>query len=51
MISESGIATREDAETVRRSGARGVLVGESFIKAKDIANLVAQMASVGRIGG
>ncbi|HXC63988.1 MAG TPA: indole-3-glycerol phosphate synthase TrpC [bacterium] len=51
VISESGIATREDAETVRRCGARGILVGESLIKAKDIVNLVQQFASVGRVGG
>ena len=51
MVSESGILTREDAETVRKAGARGILVGEALIKAKDTQQLASQMAAVGRIGG
>jgi indole-3-glycerol phosphate synthase len=51
LVSESGIATREDAETVRKAGARGILVGESLIKAKDTALLATQLSAVGRLGG
>jgi indole-3-glycerol phosphate synthase len=51
MVSESGILTREDAETVRKCGARGILVGEALIKAKNTAQLTAQLSGVGRIGG
>jgi indole-3-glycerol phosphate synthase len=51
MVSESGIATREDAEAVRKAGARGILVGEALIKAKDTGQLAAQLSAVGRLGG
>lgn len=51
MVAESGILTREDAETVHKAGARGILVGEALIKAKDTGHLTAQLSGVGRIGG
>jgi indole-3-glycerol phosphate synthase len=48
-VSESGIAGREDAEAVWKMGAKGVLVGEALIKAKDLPGLAARIASVGKI--
>jgi indole-3-glycerol phosphate synthase len=48
FISESGIATQEDASFVWKAGAKGVLVGESLIKAKDTAELVREISSVGK---
>ncbi len=47
FVSESGILTREDAAFVYSKGARAVLVGEAFLKAKNPADLVREMASVG----
>jgi indole-3-glycerol phosphate synthase len=35
LISESGIATREDVQRVRDAGARGILVGETLMRADD----------------
>ena len=49
FVSESGINTVEDAREVWKAGAKGVLVGESLIKAKDIATLVREISSVGKI--
>jgi len=49
FVSESGINTREDAMVVWKAGAKGVLVGESLIKAKDIGALVREISSVGKI--
>ena len=49
FISESGIHTVEDAREVWKAGAKGVLVGESLIKAKDIGALVKEISSVGKI--
>ena len=49
-ISESGIATPADAEALWKMGARGVLVGEALIKAKDVAGLAARLSAVGKIG-
>ena len=50
VVSESGIATLEDVELLRRAGVRGILVGESLIKAKKPGELAHQFAQVGRIG-
>jgi indole-3-glycerol phosphate synthase len=36
IVSESGIATREDVQRVAQAGARAVLVGESLMTANDI---------------
>jgi indole-3-glycerol phosphate synthase len=49
FVSESGICTAEDAQVVWKAGAKGVLVGESLIKAKDTALLARQISSVGKI--
>ncbi len=35
IVSESGISTKEDAETVFRAGATAILVGESLVTAPD----------------
>jgi indole-3-glycerol phosphate synthase len=37
VVSESGIKTRRDVETVARTGARAILVGETLMRAGDIA--------------
>ena len=37
VVSESGIKTRQDVETVVRAGARAILVGETLMRAGDIA--------------
>jgi len=36
FISESGITTRKDAKRLKQAGLRGILVGESLVKAPDI---------------
>ena len=50
VVSESGIAEKADAAVVWRAGGRGILVGEALIKAKNTAELAAQLVSVGKIG-
>jgi indole-3-glycerol phosphate synthase len=50
VVSESGIFGVEDAVTVHKAGAKGILVGEGLIKAKKTGELAAQLAQVGRIG-
>ena len=47
VVSESGISTREDARLMRAAGADAILVGESLIRASDIAHQVRQLSSVG----
>lgn len=37
LVSESGIKTREDARKVRQWGANAILVGESLMRAEDVA--------------
>jgi len=37
VVSESGIKTRQDVQTVADAGARGILVGETLMRAGDIA--------------
>lgn len=43
LISESGIKTHEDVERVVRSGANGILVGESFMTGNNLENMFKQM--------
>ncbi len=43
FISESGIHTREDMERLEKIGVNGVLIGESLMRAKNIANKLAQL--------
>ena len=40
VVSESGIKTRRDVETVARAGARAILVGETLMRSDDIAGSV-----------
>jgi indole-3-glycerol phosphate synthase len=42
-VSESGIATREDVERVRRAGARMVLVGEALMRSEDPAAMIREL--------
>lgn len=42
LVSESGLATQEDIETVRDAGARAVLVGETFMRAERVDEAIAQ---------
>jgi indole-3-glycerol phosphate synthase len=43
VISESGIATREQAQTLFKAGVRGVLVGESLMRAEDPGALIKEL--------
>jgi indole-3-glycerol phosphate synthase len=43
VISESGIAVRDDVERVVRAGARGVLVGETLMRSDDPARTVREL--------
>lgn len=49
VVAESGIATHEDLADLARSGARAFLVGESLMRATDVA--AATRALLGRGGG
>ncbi|WP_068785266.1 indole-3-glycerol phosphate synthase TrpC [Paenibacillus phocaensis] len=40
LISESGIRTQEDVEYLRRTGARGVLIGETFMRRENVEEAV-----------
>ena len=48
FVSESGIHSKEDAIKVYEAGVKGILVGEALLKSKNRAELVAELASVGR---
>jgi indole-3-glycerol phosphate synthase len=41
FVTESGIRTAEDIQTVREMGSDGVLIGEAFMKSKDKAGMMA----------
>lgn len=43
LISESGIATREDVQRVRQAGARGILVGETLMRSGDPAATIREL--------
>jgi indole-3-glycerol phosphate synthase len=43
IISESGIAAREDVERVRHAGAHGVLVGEALMRSDDPVRMVREL--------
>ncbi|GJM80110.1 indole-3-glycerol phosphate synthase [Paenibacillus sp. HMSSN-139] len=40
LISESGIQTREDIERLQRTGAQGVLIGETFMRRENVGDAV-----------
>ncbi|MGM9926168.1 MAG: indole-3-glycerol phosphate synthase TrpC [Bacillus sp. (in: firmicutes)] len=44
LISESGIAVRDDVRTVQRAGANGILVGETLMKSDDIAKTLRELS-------
>ena len=43
IVSESGIATRDDAKRVAEAGVRAILVGESLMAAKDIGAKIREL--------
>lgn len=50
LIAESGVHSRADVARLAGAGADAVLVGESLVKAGDVAAAVAELASVPRLG-
>ncbi|OEH85923.1 hypothetical protein BHU72_03895 [Desulfuribacillus stibiiarsenatis] len=42
-ISESGIDSKQDSQTVRKYGANGILVGESLMRSNSIANKIKEL--------
>lgn len=45
-VSESGLHTAEDLNTVKKAGAKAVLIGESLVKQDDIEQAVSKLFSV-----
>ena len=45
LVSESGIASRDDAQRVRRAGASAILVGSAIVSASDAAAKVRELTS------
>jgi len=43
LVSESGIGHREDVERLQRAGVRGILVGETLMRATDIGRKVEEL--------
>jgi indole-3-glycerol phosphate synthase len=43
VVSESGVKTRQDVEKLARAGVRAVLVGETLMRADDIAAKIAEL--------
>lgn len=48
VISESGIRTRDDVRTLRRAGARGILVGETLMRSGDIPRAIEDLLGPAR---
>ena len=46
IVSESGIATRDDVQKLAEAGVRAILVGEALITSKDIAAKVKELIGV-----
>ncbi len=46
LISESGIKTTEDIHRLRKTGARGFLIGESLMKSEDIVKSVRELRDI-----
>ena len=51
VISESGIHDAADAKRLQAAGVRGALVGESLVRANDIARLTYELANPGKMNG
>ena len=51
VISESGIHDAADAKRLQAAGVRGALVGESLVRANDIARLTYELANPGMMNG
>ncbi len=49
VVSESGIKTREDVETLRSVGVDAILVGESLMREKDIGEKVKELLGKGTV--
>lgn len=43
LVSESGVRSREDVQRLTKAGARALLIGETFMRAPDIAAKIAQL--------
>jgi indole-3-glycerol phosphate synthase len=48
IVSESGIHTAEDVHGLRVAGARGILVGESLMRAEDVEHAARTLLSAVR---
>jgi len=46
VIAESGIKTKADVKLLKQAGINGVLIGETFMKAKDKAEIISDFKSV-----
>lgn len=51
VISESGISSKDDMVYLQQSGAHGVLIGEYFMRQKDISLAVNDLMEMTRISG
>jgi indole-3-glycerol phosphate synthase len=43
LVSESGIKTRADVERLIKAGARGLLIGETFMRSPDILSRMTEL--------
>ncbi|MHB1007043.1 MAG: indole-3-glycerol phosphate synthase TrpC [Chloroflexota bacterium] len=50
LVAESGIGSRADVERLAAAGVDAVLVGETLVKARDVALTLGGLASVPRLG-
>ncbi len=50
VVSESGIRTSQEVETLGRAGVDGVLVGETLLRASDPGAAAAELAGLPRVG-
>jgi indole-3-glycerol phosphate synthase len=48
LVSESGIHSAKEARLVWEAGAKGILVGESILKAKDQGSLIRELSQIGQ---
>jgi len=51
LISESGVSSRGEADSLQVAGVRGILVGEGLVKATDIAAKTRELAKRNQING